>query len=450
MTKLYLFIRRYLAVFLVCGSVAALAQQAVTGKVLSADDKTSIPGVNIVEKGTSNGTVTDADGNFKINVGSNATLVFSFVGYASHEVPVGSQNEVNVTLVSDVQALAEVVVVGYGTQEKKEISGSVVSVKAEDFNKGNVSDPAQLLAGKVAGLNISRAGGDPNEGFNIRLRGLSTVGANTGPLIVIDGVIGADLRSVDPNDIASMDVLKDGSAAAIYGTRGSSGVILITTKKGKAGKTTVEYNGSVSAESIAKSAPMLTADEFRNYSKDTGYPKSPIDFGSNTDWVKAISQTAHIHTHNIALSGGTNNTSYRASATYRDQQGVQQNTGFKQLITNLTLKQLALDDKLSLTFNIRTTSKISQIGFTDAWRYAATYNPTAPIYHADDPDKTVPDTYAGYFQRANFDFYNPKAIIKQNVNEGENKRLNVSFAGNYQISHNLNFAMSYAFQQENF
>src|SRR5258706_8056494 len=148
MTKLYLFIRRYLAVVLVCGSVAAFAQQTVTGKVISSDDQTTIPGVNIVEKGTSNGTVSDADGNYRINVGSNATLVFTFVGYASQEISVGQQGTINISLVSDVQALAEVVVTGYGSQEKKDISGAVVSMKSESFNKGNINDPSQLLQGK--------------------------------------------------------------------------------------------------------------------------------------------------------------------------------------------------------------------------------------------------------------------------------------------------------------
>src|SRR6267143_2102472 len=159
MTKLYLFIRRYLSVFLVCGSVAALAQQTVTGKVLSADDKTSIPGVNIVEKGTSNGTVTDAEGNFRIVVSNNSTLVFSFVGYATQEIAVGSQTVFEVTLKADVTSLSEVIVTGYGTQEKKEVTSAISSVKPENFNKGTVNDPIQLLQGKVAGLAIARPGG---------------------------------------------------------------------------------------------------------------------------------------------------------------------------------------------------------------------------------------------------------------------------------------------------
>ncbi len=237
MIKFYLLVKRFLPiVFLAsCYSMALAQEKAVTGRVTSSDDGSTVPGVNILEKGTSNGTVTDSDGNFKINVGANATLVFSFVGYATKEIAVGAQSTVNAVLDLDITALQEVVVTGYGSQEKKEITGAVVSMKSETFNRGNINDPSQLLQGKVAGVSIAKTGSDPNEPFTVRLRGLTTAGANQSPLYVIDGVIGASINNVDPNDIASIDVLKDGSAAAIYGTQASSGVILITTKKGKNG-----------------------------------------------------------------------------------------------------------------------------------------------------------------------------------------------------------------------
>jgi iron complex outermembrane receptor protein len=213
--------------------------------VIDAGNGEGLIGVNVVEVGTSNGTVTDLDGSYTLTVGANATLSFSFTGYATQNVIVGNSTTINVSLAFEQQALSEVVVVGYGTQKKKEITSAVTSLKSEDFNRGTVNDPAQLLQGKVAGLSVVRPGGDPNGGFQIRLRGVSTVGANAEPLVVIDGVIGGSLSTVDPNDIASIDVLKDGSAAAISGTRGSSGVILITTKTGKSGRVTADYNGSV-------------------------------------------------------------------------------------------------------------------------------------------------------------------------------------------------------------
>ncbi len=191
MSKFYLSLSRYFTVLLFLITTMAWSQsRTVTGKVTSADDGSGIPGVNVIEKGTNNGTATDANGDFSINVGGDATLVFSFVGYSSQEVAVANQTTINISLASDVTSLSEVVVVGYGTQERKEITSSVTSVRSEDFNKGTVNDPVQLLQGKVAGLNISRPGGDPNAGFTMRLRGVSTVGANAEPLVVIDGVIG--------------------------------------------------------------------------------------------------------------------------------------------------------------------------------------------------------------------------------------------------------------------
>ena len=225
MRKFYLSSCRYASVLilLLIATSAWSQTKTISGKVTAQEDGTGIPGVNVLEKGTSNGTVTDASGNYSISIAGDGTLIFSFVGYTSQEVPVGNQSTIDVSLTLDVTSLNEVVVIGYGTQEKKELTSAVTSVKAEDFNRGTVNDPAQLLQGKVAGLNISRAGNDPNGGFNVRLRGIASFGANTEPLVVIDGIIGGSLNTVDPNDIASIDVLKDGSAAAIYGSRGGSG-----------------------------------------------------------------------------------------------------------------------------------------------------------------------------------------------------------------------------------
>ena len=219
----------------------AVAQNAVTGSVTDENGE-GIPGANIVIKGTSQGTITDIDGAFSINASSSDVLVVTYVGYSTVEIPVGSQSNISISLSEDIAALDEIVVTGYGTQVRKEITSAVTSLNEEDFNQGLVSNPMGLLEGKVAGLSITKPGGDPNAGFTLRLRGISTVGANASPLVVIDGVIGGNLDLVDPTDIESIDVIKDGAAAAIYGTRGSSGVILVTTKRGTAGATRVEYN----------------------------------------------------------------------------------------------------------------------------------------------------------------------------------------------------------------
>ncbi|HJZ41677.1 MAG TPA: carboxypeptidase-like regulatory domain-containing protein, partial [Bacteroidales bacterium] len=230
--------------FLLFGFTIGLAsaqERTIRGTVTS-EEEGPLPGVNVLLQGTLQGAVTDNDGNYTIVVpGPEAVLEFSYIGYTNQSLTVGAQSTINVVLVSETTALGEVVVIGYGTQRKNEVTSSVASVKSDDFNKGNVSSPEQLIQGKVSGLSISKPGGNPNEGYNIRLRGLSTIGANTQPLVVIDGIIGGSLDNVDPNDIESINVLKDGSGAAIYGTRGSSGVIIVATKRGRAGTAVIDY-----------------------------------------------------------------------------------------------------------------------------------------------------------------------------------------------------------------
>ncbi len=270
-------------------SMASAQQRTVTGKVTSAAEG-ALPGVNIVVQGTTTGAMTDIDGKFSIAVpGPEAVLVFTFIGYTPQTVAVGAQTTIDVELVPATSALGEVVVVGYGTQKKREVTSSIASVKSDEFNKGNVNNPVQLIQGKVSGLSITKAGGNPNEGYNIRLRGLSTIGANTGPLVVIDGVVGGSLDNVDPNDIESINVLKDGSAAAIYGTRGSSGVILVTTKQGKKGTAVVEYNGYVTAEMVAKTVPCHGCNRMEGYYQLK--PDRALTSEQDTDWFKETTQT---------------------------------------------------------------------------------------------------------------------------------------------------------------
>ena len=233
--------------------------QIVSGLVTSDDGP--LPGATIVVKGTNNGTTADFDGNFSINAGEADVLVISFVGFTTQEVAVGGQDQITVYLQADNE-LEEVVVTGYGSQRSKEITSAVVKVDQEEFNRGTINNANQLLQGKVAGLSIYNRGGDPNGAGVVRLRGISTVGANVQPLVVIDGIIGASLDNVDPADIETINVLKDGSAAAIYGSRGSAGVILVTTKRGKDGKAQFEYNGQFALSTIADTIEVLTADEF--------------------------------------------------------------------------------------------------------------------------------------------------------------------------------------------
>lgn len=419
--------------------ISEIVARAVTGKVTSEDGE-GLPGVNILVKGTSIGTTSDVSGNYSIDVpDDNAVLVFSFIGYVTQEVPVGSQSVIDVQLKQDVVSLEEIVVVGYGSQEKKAITSAIANVTPDEFNKGNVNNVAQLLQGKVAGLQISRAGGDPNQNFSIRLRGLSTLGANTQPLVVIDGQIGADLNSVDPNDIKSIDVLKDGSAAAIYGTRGSAGVIIITTKSGGKEGTTIDYNGYVTAETPVNFTKHMTAAEF--------VAAGGTDHGANTDWNKEITRTAITQVHNISLAGGTSSgTGFRAAINYRAPQGVAINTGFERINARMNLSQVALNNKLNLNFNVSTMKQDSKLGFSDAFKYATIFNPTSPV-RTTDP--TFDLAGGGYFEENFVDYANPVAALKQNVNNQTVKRLNMIASAEYEIVKGLHYLVRYSQQSDN-
>ena len=333
--------------------------KTVTGKVTSEDDGSGIPGVNVLEKGTTNGTVTDANGGYSITTSSDATLVFSFVGYESQEVAVGNQSAINVNLKLDVTSLNEVVVIGYGTQEKKELTSAVTSVKSEDFNRGTVNDPAQLLQGKVAGLNIAKAGNDPNGGYNIRIRGIATFGANTEPLVVIDGIIGGSLNSVDPNDIASIDVLKDGSAAAIYGSRGGSGVILITTKTGKAGRFQVEYNGSAAVEDIGRTIKVMTADEYRQLS-------GAKDFGIKHGLAGRSYPVGKLPGSQFIVGWRTRRYLFRGRSTTVTLTVLRLIQASINLMAVFNLTQKALKDKATFTVILSTTRKEAEYGFLES------------------------------------------------------------------------------------
>ncbi len=424
----------------------AIAQRTITGTVTDASTKEPLIGANILVLGTSSGTVTDIDGNYSLSVPEGAnTLEVTYTGYASQRVEVGAQSVINIVL-SAGEFLDEVVVVGYGTQKSKEVTSAITSIKEEDFNKGNLSNPTQLLQGKVPGLTISRPGGNPNGGFTLRLRGLSTLGANSQPLVIIDGVLGADLNSVDPNDISSIDVLKDASAAAIYGTRGGSGVILITTKTGALGRTNVNYEGFVTAESVDRFTETLSADEFKAF---RGGPNGDIrgtDLGSSTDWFDEITETGITQVHSLSLSGGTKNTTYRVSANYRDVNGITINTGFKRLNGRINLQQRALNDRLKIDANYTTTTIDQDFGFDGAFRYATIYNPTAPVRG----NGASFDIYDGYYQQVLFDYYNPVAILEQNINQGETRQSIASLRGTYTLIPGLDISAFYSQERKDY
>jgi len=436
MKKLFTLAVMACAVFMLT-SAQVIAQQTVSGIITDSDGEALI-GANVLEKGTSNGTITDIDGSYSLSVSNGATLVFSYTGFTEQEILVAGQSNLDIVLQAGA-LLDEVVVTGYGTQKSKEVTSSITSVKAEDFNKGAIQDPVSLIQGKVPGLNISSVGGNPNGTSEIRLRGVTSFGANASPLVVIDGVIGGSLDNVDPNDIESIDVLKDGSAAAIYGTRASSGVILVTTKRGEAGKSSVEYNVYATSESIAARVPTLDADEFVAL-------RPNVDRGSETDWVDEVTRNGLTHVHNISLSGGSGQTTYRASLNYRDVEGVGLVDGFNQLNGRLNLTQRALNDKLRIDLGVSATQRDANFGINEAFRYATLYNPTAPV-RFNEGDELF-DVFGGFYQEINFDYFNPVAILEQNTNTGETNDLILSGKATYELIDGLSVSASVSQQKE--
>lgn len=387
-------------------SLGAFAQDVVTGKVTDAADGSGIPGVSVAVKGTTRGAQTDANGTYKVNAGSNATLVFSFVGYASKEVAVGSKSVVNVSLAADNKSLEEVVVVGYGTQKRKEISGTVTSLGSRDFNAGVVTNPLAAAQGKVAGLVITQASGDPNARPTVRLRGTGSLNAGSEPLYVIDGVIGAPIENIAPEDILSMDVLRDASSAAIYGSRGANGVILINTKRGKSGTPSVDYSAYVGSESISQRPQLLNGAEFR--AAAAKYGQKFDDLGANTDWLGVITQTAMSQNHNVGVSGGSENVSYRASVGYLDQTGTLKGSGKDRLTGRLNLDAKALDGKLAMKVNMSASQTNNQFTDNRAVGFAMNMRPTDPVYNADGTYFQIPGTFANF---------NPLATIESKSNK---------------------------------
>jgi TonB-dependent starch-binding outer membrane protein SusC len=338
----------------------------VTGKVTDAADGSALVGVTIQEKGTTNGTLTDISGNFAMTVSPTSTLSVSYVGYTTQEIPVNNRTSINVSLAVGALNLQEVVVIGYGTVRKSDATGSIKAVTSEYFNPGIVSSPQEMVVGKMAGVQITTSGGAPGDGATIRIRGGSSLNASNDPLIVIDGVaVDIDgptgmrnpLSTINSNDIETFTVLKDASATAIYGSRASNGVILITTKKGAAGKPfTVNYTGNVSISSPIKYVDVFTAGEFRNLiaTKYASNAQAQALLGSSsTDWQKEIFHTAVSHDHNLNFTGGLGNLPYRVSIGYTDQNGILKTDRMQRETVDISLTPNLFDDHLKIELNAK-------------------------------------------------------------------------------------------------
>ena len=416
MNRILRFLAGLMLPLLMSAPVFAQGKYKVEGVVY--DELGPAIGVSVIEKGTGNGTATGFDGDFSLTVsGPNAIIEISYIGYTTQSFKASALPK-RITLSEEAVALTDVVVIGYGSQKKKEVTGSVASVKAEDFSAGVKSSPVGLLQGKVAGLNVIRTTSDPTStGYDIQIRGFSTLdkGAGTSPLFIVDGVPVSNIDNISPNEIASMDVLKDGSAAAIYGTRGTNGVIIITTKRGEAfsdvATTRVEYDGYVSGSVRNGNLGMASPEEFVNLEKITnGLVKPTIlkDEDGNyvlTDWMDALCRDVAIaHNHNVAISGSSSKFNYRAALTYKNAQGIAQNSNREEIIGKLAASQKALDGWLELQYDLSYMHYRNDY-FCGDFKQAATMNPTYPIYDAT--------TANGYFMPQGTGQSNPVEQMNQ-------------------------------------
>jgi iron complex outermembrane receptor protein len=441
-------------------SASVIFAQTVTGTVTGDDGP--LPGVTILEKGTTNGATTDFDGNYSIDVGSDAILVFSFIGFTSQEVAVNSQSVINVQLAVDANELDEVVIIGYGQTTVRDATGSVETVKAESFNKGVTSSPNELLQGRVSGVQVTQASGEPGGGSSIRIRGVGSPRAGNSPLIVVDGVPisnaveaagGADfgfgtstprnpLAFINSNDIESMTVLKDASATAIYGSRAANGVILITTKKGKRGKSKVDYSSSFSVSEIRNSPDMLSGPAHSALTTQLG--GTPAG-NANVDGIDEITQTGFSQTHNVSLTAGNENATYRASLGYQDIEGIVKESGQEKFSGTFNSKfRFFEDDRLRLTTNLivsHTNDQFAPIGNNSDFKgslvgAALQWNPTIDLFNSD-----------GTFNQFSDSNPNPLAFLQFVNDKAENSRILGSVAVEFDIVEDLIYKFQLGFDR---
>ncbi len=421
-------------------ALPAMAQnRAISGKVTDSKDGSPLIGASVSAKGTTIGVITDVNGAFKLSVPqSTTTLTVSYIGYVSKDVPV--TDVMSISLDPNSNNLNEVLVVGYGTVRKKDATGAVVKVNSSDFVQGVTTNPLEELQGKAAGVVIATTSGDPNDGVSVRIRGTASLSGGNDPLYVIDGVEGADPRALSPNDVESFDILKDASAAAIYGSRAAGGVILITTKTGKAGKPQVTFNSYVATSSVEHLEDFANSSQYLSMFQsfyghampafDPAHPSTTANQGANTNWYKTLLRNAFTHNENLAISGGTNESHYRGSVTYTDQQGIAIDNQRKDLNARFNFDQKALDDKLTITMNFQGTH--TNANYTDHGAFSdAAFVPSV----ISEFDPLNPSQYQ-YIN--NTDETNPVPHLALVTNAGTLDKLSGNLQLDYQLAKGLN------------
>lgn len=397
----------------------------ITGTVTDSNGEPII-GANVVIKGTTTGTVTDFNGKYTLEVPQGAVLQISYIGYLTKEFAINNNKSADISLIEDMQSIDEVVVVGYGTQKKGEVASSISTIKSDNFVKTPTTDAAQLIKGQVPGLSIIMPDANPTSTSQISLRGITTLKASASPLVLIDGIPG-DLNSVSPDDIEQIDVLKDGSAAAIYGTRGTNGVILITTKNANGEMPTeVDVNAYISTQQITKTLPFMNVEEYRQCVKE-GWPGGQDD-GASVDWLDEITRTPLTQIYNINLRGGSRTTNYVASFEYRGLNGLIKRTNNQMFYPRIEVTHRMFNNKLKLNASL---SGYKQTYFSgsdggsynsEVYRNALIYNPTTPVY----------DKEGNYSESSKNEYYNPVSLL--NEVEGENQATNLKMFANVTYS----------------
>lgn len=406
---------------------AAVVQQEITGNVVDGKGL-PLPGVNVTIKGANKGTISDLDGNFSISASSSDVLELSSVGFETKEVPVGQKTTFSITLEEEVGELDQVVVIGYGTAKKSDITGSVSSIRSEDFNDGAQTSVNELIQGRAAGVQITQADAQPGGNFAIRIRGANSITGGNDPLYVIDGLPGAPLNALNPGDIESIEILKDASATAIYGSRGANGVVMITTKKGKAGKLQVIYDGYFGVQKAFNTLNVLDAQQYTSFlnglQQDQGleplFTQEEINAaGQGTGWQNEILRTAFVQNHQFSISGGSENTGYYVSLDHYKQEGVIINGGIKRSTARVNLNHST--EKFNFGLNLSTslvndeTVPRSVYGINADAGVIATSLQLSPLLQVYNDDGT-------YTESSNQDLDNPVAQAKTIYNSNETDR----------------------------
>lgn len=415
-----------------------MQERSITGRVISGEDNSGLPGVSVIIKGSVQGTVTDIDGNYAISAPDGGTLVFSYVGFISEEVLVGNQSVINMTLMPDLTQLEEIVVVGYGTVKKSDLTGAVASVKSEELTAYPAIGAVQALQGRAAGVQITANNGEPGADFKIRIRGGTSINASSDPIFVVDGFVGAALPP--PEDIESIEVLKDASATAIYGSRGANGVIMVTTKRGKSGKARIELNTSYSSQNEINRLDLLNAAQFTDYIREARPTITPLD--GETDWQDEIFRTGSIQNYQLAVSGSTDAVNYYVSGAYFDQQGVIIGSEFSRFSITSNLEMKA-SKNLRIGLNLflqRTTADGTR---TQEGSGGASNTGVVASAFKFEPDQNIYDANGNFtIARLNDPHDNPYAIATQFINESINDRLQGNLYAEYNILKDLKFRIT--------